>query len=49
MITKAVFNEYQNHEIISLMPIHTLKKYSTKKHEILNEVNIMFKIYYNLI
>ncbi|OUM58990.1 hypothetical protein PIROE2DRAFT_15603 [Piromyces sp. E2] len=38
MITKAVFSEYQNHEIISLMPIHTLKKYSTKKHEILSEL-----------
>ncbi|ORX56697.1 hypothetical protein BCR36DRAFT_580997 [Piromyces finnis] len=38
IITKAVFNEYQNHEIISLMPIHTLKKYSIKKNEILKEM-----------
>lgn len=38
MITKAVFNEYQNHEIFSLITIQKLKYYSCKKNEIIKEL-----------
>jgi len=41
IITKAVFNEYQNHEIFSIIPNHKLKYYQTRKKEIISEVCIV--------
>jgi hypothetical protein len=38
IITKAVFNEYQNHEIFSIIPNHKLKYYQTRKKEIISEL-----------
>jgi len=49
MITKAVFNEYQNHEIFSLISIHKLKYYSSRKKEVLDEVLMIYVFIYILI